>query len=385
MNKKSLFASLLSVFIWSCIFGYSLVFSVFGNNIELYYTLSSNIYTDSLSLNKTRLVFRSSGNLENYRLVSECNIFTNFLWNQRDLYLYEVKFLDDSCYNKTVSLVNENSEVIVKEKFQIHSEYSLYERLLDYDSKILSSLVQKLDEEMNKYSQYVKKWIKEEGDYNVVLKNKRKLEELQYNRNFIQWILSDREKKYRIPVDGYTMELPNHRLPNAARPYRQAYTDGIHHGWDVGSQKGELIKALDNGIIVRVVNNFQESDFNAIVYGNNLTSEQRIKNLDILRGNQVWIKTAKWDVVFYSHLDNVFSHIKEGMVIRRWDLVGTIWATGVPGTGYDDYHLHFPIHKNPYNMKRAGKYNIEDYMKWGWYFKWKSREEVIEGTKEVFN
>jgi hypothetical protein len=32
---------------------------------------------------------------------------------------------------------------------------------------------------------------------------------------------------------------------------------------------------------------------------------QELKNLDVLRGKQVWLKTLKGDVVFYSHLAEV--------------------------------------------------------------------------------
>jgi len=38
---------------------------------------------------------------------------------------------------------------------------------------------------------------------------------------------------------------------------------------------------------------FVAEDFGKIVYGDALSYEQELENLDILRGNQVWHKTLK--------------------------------------------------------------------------------------------
>ena len=69
--------------------------------------------------------------------------------------------------------------------------------------------------------------------------------------------------------------------------------------------------ALDDGIIVRVVDEFSSQDFSRIVYGENLSEMQELKNLDVLRGKQVWLKTMKGDVVFYSHLAEVDISLEE--------------------------------------------------------------------------
>jgi hypothetical protein len=121
-----------------------------------------------------------------------------------------------------------------------------------------------------------------------------------------------------------------------------------------------------------------------INYSQVLTEGQKITNLDILRWNQVWIKTAKWDVVFYSHLNDVYSHIKEWVIVRKWELLGTIGVSGIPGKNYTDYHLHFTIHKNPYTIEKVGKYDYEDYMRWDWYFKGQSKSNVLKYQNEIF-
>jgi hypothetical protein len=41
--------------------------------------------------------------------------------------------------------------------------------------------------------------------------------------------------------------------------------------------------ALDNAIVLKVINNFKFSDLNNIKYSGNLSLEDKVKNLDILR------------------------------------------------------------------------------------------------------
>ena len=87
-------------------------------------------------------------------------------------------------------------------------------------------------------------------------------------------------------------------------------------------------------------------------------SLQKLKNLDILRGKQVWLKTMKGEVVFYSHLDIIPSDLSEGMFVSRGHNLGTTGVSGVPQDGYDDFHLHFAIMENPYIFENAGTYDL---------------------------
>jgi len=41
--------------------------------------------------------------------------------------------------------------------------------------------------------------------------------------------------------------------------------------------------ALDDGVIVRIVDDFMDSDFSRVVYGAGMSDNQKLKNLDILR------------------------------------------------------------------------------------------------------
>ena len=145
------------------------------------------------------------------------------------------------------------------------------------------------------------------------------------------------------------------------------------------------VSAIDKWIIIRVVDGFNYRDIADIKKWASLSHSEKLRNLDILRGNQVWLKTTKWDVIFYSHLNKIFNNIKEGKIISVDTPIGTIGKTGVPDKNYSNYHLHFPIQKNPYNSKKAGKYSLEDYMSWDWYLKWLTQEEVLKWQNLIFN
>ena len=208
--------------------------------------------------------------------------------------------------------------------------------------------------------------------------------ELVYKRDILKNIIEKRRDKYLVPVRWYWLSDSHIKLPNASRGYRKDYTDWIHHGWDIDAPLDSQVISLDDWIIVRVVKEYAWEDLWKIKHSHNLSEDDKLNNLDILRWNQVWLKTAKWDVVFYSHLDNIYSNIKEGEMIKSWTPIWTIWITWIPDKSYTDYHLHFAVHKNPYNINMAWKYSFDDYMRWDWYFKWESASHILDHQHSVF-
>ena len=220
--------------------------------------------------------------------------------------------------------------------------------------------------------------------YFKFLKKKRRYNEYSYELDVINLILSWRKQKYISPMVWYRIPDTYFKIPNSPREYRKEYTDWIHHWWDMDSPFWEEVIALDDWIIVRIVRGFDYSDLWKIKRWNNLTYEEKLKNLDLLRWNQVWLKTVKWDVVFYSHLDKFFSYINEWMIIKSWIPLWTVWISWIPDKSYNNSHLHFAIMKNPYNKYLAWSYDILDYMKWDWLFMNKDMEYIIENTKNIF-
>ena len=89
-------------------------------------------------------------------------------------------------------------------------------------------------------------------------------------------------------------------------------------------------------------------------------------------------------MVFYSHLSKIADGIKVWDIVSQRQILWNVWKSWVPDRNYTDYHLHFAVQKNPYNLKQAWKYSFDDYMKWDWYFKWESPYTVIEKQYTVF-
>jgi hypothetical protein len=136
------------------------------------------------------------------------------------------------------------------------------------------------------------------------------LNEMTFMEDFIANILIKREQKYLIPVRWVKMPTQSTRLPNSWRPYRLSYTDWIHEWWDFYTDFWNVVQALDYWVVIRVVKNFTYSDLWEVKETWKLTELDKLKNLDILRWNQIWIKTMKWDVAFYAHLNEVFDSVK---------------------------------------------------------------------------
>jgi hypothetical protein len=220
-------------------------------------------------------------------------------------------------------------------------------------------------------------------DFQNLVKS-RKYNEVSYVHSVIMTILESREYPYLIPIEWYSLPIQKSHMPNFSRGYRESYTDGIHHWWDIYAANKSEIRAIDSWLIVRIVSDFSYENLGALKYGDNLSYREETRNLDLLRGNQVWLKTMKGDIVFYSHLADVYSDIRVWDFVAKWAKLWTTWVSGVPERNYSDYHLHFAIQKNPYNKLRAWKYSFDDYMDWDWVLKWLSMEEVRIQQANIF-
>jgi len=374
------------IFIVSTIFGATFVFGNFINfdkNISFIDSNTKNIYTDSKKLNTTLLVFKSNIDISNYSLKTSCyNSFT-YIWSKKDLYFFNFKLKDNNCFNPNFILKNEK-EIFSETSFKLNikRKSDIFSLLIDYNNEDLNKLKIKIDNKIKKYLIY--RSVLNNNDNFWLLKKQRLLKELEYKQKILVSILNRREFKYNSPVKWYKIPTNLNIIPNSWRPYRSHYTDWIHHWWDIMAPKWTSVQAIDDWVIVRVVRDFIFEDLKKIKKWKDITKLDKLRNLDILRWNQIWLKTAKWDVMFYSHLDEVYDNIKEWKKIYIWQDLWTIWITWVPDKSYTNYHLHFPIHKNPYNIKKAWKYSWQDYMNWEWYLQWLSADEVIRQQRNIF-
>jgi murein DD-endopeptidase MepM/ murein hydrolase activator NlpD len=359
---------------------------VFNPEVSFVTAVSKDVYLDGEGLNTTILVYKSNVDLTNAIITSLCNISSQYVADSKWLYFFSVDYSQASdCNNWNVVLsLWEDDYANTIHQLNLVKDIDLYSIYLDYSSEKLKEYQKMLDSDMQKYAIYKNFDAKNIIKYYQFLVGQRKYNNASYRNTLINSILVAREEKYASPVPGYGLSTIPNRVPNAWRPYRDSYTDGIHHGWDIYTKFWDEVAALDDGIIVRVVEDFDDSDFSRIVYWDDLSLEQELKNLDILRGKQVWLKTMKWEVVFYSHLNFVEWDVKEWEMVKRGKILWTVGISGVPEKWYDDYHLHFSVMENPYNYLEAGTYDFGDYMAWDWLTRHETYDEVIKQQKTIF-
>jgi len=357
----------------------------FAKKIDFIWVSSKNIIQDDTRLNSIIAVFKSDSDIQNAFIYSSCKSKTQYITNDWLLYFFRFTLLDSSCSNPNFTL-NIEEERYPNTNFilNIQKKSDLFSTIVDYPSSQIQNAHKWLALQIQKYAPYKK--LKETLGTNLLmlLKKQRIYNELVYKQTLINRILEKRWEKYSLPVKWYKIATGLNVIPNADRHYRKSYTDGIHHWWDIMAPAGTPVSAIDDGLIIRVVRDFEYADIANIKKGTELTHSDKLRNLDILRGNQVWLKTSKWDVIFYSHLTDIYDNIKEWIILSKWSDIGTIGKSWVPDKNYKNYHLHFPIQRNPYTPKKAWKYSLEDIMGWDWYLKWLDATAVVNGQKNIF-
>jgi len=380
---------IFSFLIFSILLSYSLVYWKWSIlwNIKSPDIISKNIFLDSTELNYTVVSYDTVEDLSSFKLNSNCNISSRFLWKKENRNYYKVIFLDNKCkYQKIYLQKWEETFFDTRFSLQLFSEWDVFWLFSDLDTNMLNKIKSSLELQIDKQLKIESNNIETRADVSIFdsLKNNRIYKELLYKKDILDRVLLSRKNKYISPIIWYDISEKKSKLPNAGRPYRSKYTDWIHHGWDVDSPFWSDIVSIDEWVVVRIVKDFSFSDLNKIKYWKDLTNEDKLKNLDLLRWNQVWIKTSKWDVVFYSHLSKISSYIKLWDLLKVNTKIWLTWISWIPDKNYSDYHLHFSVQKNPYNINKAWKYTILDYMKWDWYFKWKNEKYVTSHQWDIF-
>jgi len=318
---------------------------------------------------RIHVIFESSKDISQYEIASKCRIKTEFLHEDMGMYSFALYFLDTSCRNNHFFLKDTEHHIVEGTHFSFvfFTLADLYAYFADLSNEEL--------QELRSRFQY------------LAIENGWKTQDRASTLDtIIEKVLTWREKKYLIPVPGY--QLPDGRniskFPNRPRPYRAGYTNGIHEGWDIDAPNRSDIVALDDGVILRKVDDFSWEDFDRVIKVGNISDEQKTQNLDILRWNQLWLKTLKWDVIIYAHLDSIDENIVEGDIVKRGQKLGKTGISGVPDKNYSDYHLHFEVRKNPRRAWKAGKYTIRDVMDWEWYFFWDDIPTLLEKQYSIF-
>lgn len=207
--------------------------------------------------------------------------------------------------------------------------------------------------------------------------------DIDLQSNIARDILQARNnEKYISPVIGYSLPSSPNLIPGANRSYRKDTTDGIHHGWDILAPFGTPVQALAKGKIIRIKNNWNWSEFDNL-RKENLTKDEALQNLDIFRGNQVWLQTMDGNVIFYSHLSKISPDIMVGSNVEAGIYLGNIGKSGVPDKNYKDIHLHFEIQENPFSENMENP-TYMDIMRWNYIGEGLKRSELYVTMEEIF-
>jgi len=385
MNFKNIFIILFVSFFF---FYYTIVNSWFYKDTRVNFVWVSwkNIYLNSDKLNNSIIIFKSKDDISKYKIHSSCLVKTQYLFSKNELTFFSLNVLDKNCVNENFYLIDEKKYIITNTHFKLNliTDFDLYNKLTDYSDKLLANANQKYLSEKNKFKLFAS--LDNSSPNFDFIKKSRYYDEVDYLNTKIENIIIQRQNKYKIPINGYNLPDGKNlsKLPNSSRPYRANYTNAIHEWWDIDAPAWTEVIAIDDGIIIKIVWDFKFSDLLKLKKEGDLTLEDKIKNLDILRWNQIWLKTMKWDVIFYGHLDKVYDNIKIWDIVYKWQPLWQVWVSWVPDKNYTDYHLHFELRKNPYITSNAWNNSEFDYMNWDWYFKWKSFKYILENQYSIF-
>lgn len=354
-------SSIIALWVW-----YGLVFA-WPSTKDTLTSYSKNIFLDSLELSSNKIVLTTVDSPSNFSVFWDCSTTWKYISSNWNNHIFSIFVWDKNCNKKEIEVFFKNSKKNLITSLSVIKNYDLYSKYLDYSTEDIKNVLEVIT--------FRKK--------ELLWKNHRLFLELEYLEIFLNNIIEKRKEKYVTPVVWIKLPTRQTKVPNSLRPYRSSYTDGIHQWWDFDAPKMTNSVAIDDGIVIRVVRWFTPSNFSKI-QRSNLTPEIKMKNLDILRWNQVWLKTMKWDVAFYSHFEEISSEIKIWDVLKKGDIIWKIWATWVPEEWYSDFHMHIEIYKNPFIKEKAWNYTFSDIMFWDWYFKWKTPDYIIKNQNKIF-
>jgi murein DD-endopeptidase MepM/ murein hydrolase activator NlpD len=161
---------------------------------------------------------------------------------------------------------------------------------------------------------------------------------------------------FQYPIAGACLPSREELMPNAPREYRY----GIHEGIDfypgyncVLIERGTPVLAAKTGIVIRADHDYQAltvEEMDALLARCQQQGYTDEADLDLLRGQQVWLDHGNGIVTRYAHLLDVEAGIEEGMVVEAGQVVGHVGNSGTPEGIIDsnlENHLHFEIRVGP--------------------------------------
>lgn len=350
--------------------------------VQILANLNPHIVSGDSKLGSTVLIVSAPLEQKDIHIMTPCEHRESILYKEpkgdnKILYVIQVTF-PVSC-EATVMYIGDRENIFTDTflSLPIESLWKMENSLINTDSTNLLSfmrehplLLEKTGSTITLKLQYLKALYK---NLDVTIKS-----------DIAQSILQDRENtKYLSPVAGYALPNKDTLIPGTGRPYRRDTTDGIHHGWDIMAPIGTPVQSLSKGKIIRIVNDWNWGKFSTLKRWN-LTKDDELTNLDIFRGNQIWLQTMDGNVTFYSHLSKISPNITVGSVVNAGTYLGNIGVTGVPEKNYKDIHLHFEIQQNPFREDMKNPTNLE-IMRWDYMGENMKRSDIYAKMHEMFN
>lgn len=170
----------------------------------------------------------------------------------------------------------------------------------------------------------------------------------ELRRRYDAWRLSG----FRLPILGSTLPDADRLLPGAKRAYRF----GIHQGFDmypghVGTPTGYggPVIAAKAGTVVRADVQYQEmseEQYLAAIAASQAAGTTPARELDLLRGRQVWIDHGHGIVTRYAHLSAITPDVIDGAHIDAGAMIGFVGNSGMEAAARGSRsgaHLHFEL------------------------------------------
>ena len=180
-------------------------------------------------------MYQSNVDLTNAHITSLCDISGEFITSSKGVYFFNVDYSTaPDCKNGNIVLsIGEDDYANTIHGLDLVKDIDLYSVYLDYSSEKLAEYQTELQREIKETSIYKNYDGKNILKYYGFLIGQERYKIASHKNALINSILSARQQAYISPVEGESISTIPNRVPNAGRPYRESYTDGIHHGWDV--------------------------------------------------------------------------------------------------------------------------------------------------------
>lgn len=139
---------------------------------------------------------------------------------------------------------------------------------------------------------------------------------------------------YRLPLPGACLPQDPDLLPGAPRAYRKGVNPGfvfLDGKACVPVVQGMGVVAAATGEVIRADQEYTPLDapaFQALL--DRVREGAGPKEMNLLRGRQVWLRHPDGRVSVYAHLEGLAPGVRPGVLLRRGEALGYVGRSGLP-------------------------------------------------------